>query len=58
MNNTELKSLRTRLGLTQATLAQAVGVVPNTLARWERDELDIPDWAIVFASLNWPISLI
>ena len=46
MNNTELKSLRTRLGLTQATLAQAVGVVPNTLARWERDELDIPDWAI------------
>ena len=31
-----------RLGLTQAALAKAVGVVPNTLARWERGELAIP----------------
>ena len=45
MTNAELKSLRTRLGLTQAALAEAVSVVPNTLARWERGELGIPDWA-------------
>ena len=32
MTPTELKSLRSRLGLTQAALAEAVGVVPNTLA--------------------------
>ena len=45
MTNAELKSLRTRLGVTQAALAQAVGVVPNTLARWERGELGVPGWA-------------
>ena len=45
MKNTELKSLRSRLGVTQAALAEAVGVVPNTLARWERGELGIPGWA-------------
>ena len=45
MTNAELKSLRSRLGLTQAALAEAVGVVPNTLARWERGELGIPGWA-------------
>ena len=45
MTNAELKSLRTRLGLTQAALAEAVGVVPNTLARWERGELGVPRWA-------------
>lgn len=41
-----LKSLRSRLGLTQAALAEAVGVVPNTLARWERGEIGIPGWAV------------
>ena len=45
MKHTELKSLRSRLGVTQAALAEAVGVVPNTLARWERGELGIPGWA-------------
>lgn len=46
MRHIELKALRSRLGLTQAALAQAVGVVPNTLARWERGELAIPARAI------------
>ena len=46
MKNVELKSLRIRLGLTQAALAEAVGVVPNTLARWERGEIGIPGWAV------------
>ena len=47
MEHMELKALRLRLGMTQAALAQAVGVVPNTLARWERGELAIPARAIV-----------
>ena len=46
MTNSELKALRKRLGLTQAELARAVSVAPNTLARWERGELGIPAWAI------------
>ena len=46
MTNSELKALRTRLGLTQRELARAIGVASNTLARWERGELGIPDRAI------------
>ena len=46
MTHSELKALRLRLGMTQAALAHAVGVVPNTLARWERGELAIPVRAI------------
>ena len=38
---TDIKTLRERLGLTQAALAEAVGVHPNTVARWERGELGI-----------------
>jgi transcriptional regulator with XRE-family HTH domain len=37
----ELRILRRRLKLTQAALAERLGVVPNTVARWERDELPI-----------------
>ena len=46
MKHAELKALRLRLGMTQAALARVVGVVPNTLARWERGELAIPVRAI------------
>ena len=38
---TDIKALRQRLGLTQKQLADAVGVKPNTVARWERGELGI-----------------
>ena len=38
---TDIKTLRERLGLTQAALADAVGVQPNTVARWERGELGV-----------------
>ena len=38
---TDIKALRRRLGLTQKALANAVGVKPNTVARWERGELGI-----------------
>ncbi len=33
--------LRTQLDLTQAEIAAALGVTPNTWARWERSELAI-----------------
>ena len=46
MKNSDLRLLRSRLGLTQARLAQAVGVTPNTLARWERGELPVPAHAV------------
>ena len=39
MTATDLRRLRTRLGLTQAQLAERVGVPSNTIARWERAEM-------------------
>ena len=35
----EIKALRERLGITQKELAGRIGVAPNSLARYERDEL-------------------
>src|ERR1700730_11399984 len=37
----QLREQRNALGLTQARLAAAVGVTPNTVARWERSEQPI-----------------
>ena len=34
----EIKGLRKLLGYTQAKLAEEIGVTPNTIARYERDE--------------------
>jgi transcriptional regulator with XRE-family HTH domain len=34
------KNVRTKIGLTQVQLAEKLDVEPNTLARWERDELE------------------
>jgi putative transcriptional regulator len=39
MNGAQIKELRKSLGYTQARLAEEVGVTPNTVARYERDEL-------------------
>lgn len=41
MKGRELRAIRKRLGWTQAELANAVGVAPNTIARWEREEIPI-----------------
>ena len=41
MKGKTLRAIRKRLGLTQAELAKQIGVTGNTLARWERDELQI-----------------
>jgi putative transcriptional regulator len=38
MTGTQIKDLRRNLGYTQARLAEEVGVSPNTIARYERDE--------------------
>lgn len=43
MHGTALRGLRHRLELTQAELAGQVGVHANTLARYERDEITIPE---------------
>lgn len=41
MNGTDIRNLRTRLGLTQKALAEMIGVRSNTIARWERNELGV-----------------
>jgi transcriptional regulator with XRE-family HTH domain len=43
MNGDELKRIRLRLTLTQAQLAERLGVTANTVARWERGEVTITD---------------
>jgi transcriptional regulator with XRE-family HTH domain len=39
----ELKAIREQLGWSQARLAEAVGVAPNSIARQERGELGIKE---------------
>ncbi len=39
-----LRLARERLGLTQLALSEALGVHPNTIARWERSERPIPSY--------------
>ena len=39
----DLAALRKKLGLTQADFAEQLGVHVNTLARYEREELSIPE---------------
>ena len=41
MTGKDLQQHRTQLGLTQAGLAERLGVTANTVARWERDEITI-----------------
>jgi len=39
----QLHAIRQELALTQAALAEAIGVRPNTVARWERGEIGISE---------------
>jgi transcriptional regulator with XRE-family HTH domain len=41
MKPQELKKIRKQLGLTQAQLAELVGIAPNSIARQERGEIGI-----------------
>ena len=43
---TQIKDARAALGLTQESLAEALGVVPQTISKWERDESQ-PDAALL-----------
>ena len=43
MKGKELSAIRARLKWTQAEMAAAVGVATNTIARYERNELGIPE---------------
>jgi len=43
MKGRELRRIRQRLGWTQAQMAKEAGVASNTVARWERDEMQISE---------------
>ena len=43
MTGRELRFIRQKLALTQAALAEAVGITSNTMARWERGEMAISE---------------
>jgi transcriptional regulator with XRE-family HTH domain len=43
MTGKQLRSLRAKLGLTQKQLAEKLAVSSNTVARWERDEVEISE---------------
>jgi len=42
MTGKRFKQIRTRLGMTQAELAELLGVWTNTVAHWDRGDKDIP----------------
>jgi transcriptional regulator with XRE-family HTH domain len=41
MRGRRLRAIRGKLNLTQAQLAERLGVASNTVARWERNEIPI-----------------
>ncbi|HRB81307.1 MAG TPA: helix-turn-helix domain-containing protein [Nitrospira sp.] len=43
MDGKELRRRRDQMKLTQVELAEELGVTSNTVARYERDELAIPE---------------
>jgi DNA-binding transcriptional regulator YiaG len=46
MSPVQLKARRAEMGLTQAALAEQLGVTWNTVARWETGQRRIPELAV------------
>ena len=55
MKGATLRKQRKALGMTQIELAKALGVTGNTVARWERNEVGIPEPAARLVLLLKPI---
>ena len=51
MTGDELRGIRAKLGLTLVGMAELIGVHWNTIARWERDEVGIPEPAARLARI-------
>ena len=51
MTGNELRTIREEFGWTQDRMAVEIGVTANTIARWERDEIDIYEPAARLISL-------
>jgi len=51
MKGSEVRRVRKQLGLTQRAFAEHVGVNPNTVARWERGELNVGSTAAILIRL-------
>ena len=45
MTGTEVRQIRKRLGLTQAALAEQIGVTASSVARWEQGVIGIRESA-------------
>jgi Helix-turn-helix len=52
MTGAQLRKERKRLGLSQAKLADALGVTANTVARWERGEMNVAQPQLVGSALH------
>lgn len=52
MTQQELKDTRLSLGLSQAQLADALGVAANTVSRWEQGTLTIQHPKILWLALR------
>lgn len=48
----DLRKRRVRLGLSQAELAARLDIPANTIARWERGEVPVRHWRMLFRALN------
>ena len=51
MRGGEVRRVRKQLGLTQRAFAERVGVNPNTVARWERNEVTVGSTAAILIRL-------
>jgi DNA-binding transcriptional regulator YiaG len=51
MKGAEVRRVRKELGLTQREFAERLGVIGNTVARWERNELTVGSTAAILIRL-------